>query len=631
MADKDSLLQYVSEILGPQLQPLVDKVEEELAQDPDVTLEVLEEILANLEYVAENPDEYQSVIQAAISAGAIDPEDAPPEFDPAYVAIMILAIQELLPRLNKLPRFKRGGLAQLAKQGRGGDTMLAHINPKEAEVLKRMGGSGTVNPNTGLREFKGLKLGKVFKSVGKAVSKTFKAVSKVAKFALPMVANYFVPGSGMIVGALQGGMEGGFKGAVLGGLGGYLGGGGSGLAETIGNQVVGALPTSIGTSLAETLGAEALGFSLLGGASSALQGKNPLLGAVTAGALSKFSPQIGNALGKTGLGANYVTSGMNAANVAAQTGNNPLYGLAGGLMAQGATDLAGKFGFNGAQGQPSGDNTNAGTEYNPDYYNAQGQLTSPGSLESAGMIQDPSTGTYFPTSSPQGQNVLATTQNAGSEPSFMSKLLNNEGGESAGGSLFTGKNLLLGATALTALGGMTPQQALTQVDQSQMSPEQKAAMERGLTNYVAAWNPTILPTQGTPEYDAMMRYIQQGQEINFMAPSIATSASAPQVMAARGGRIGGYAKGGALSQLANLATGAGHGREDLINARLSDGEYVMDAETVALLGNGSTKAGAAALDKMRKELRQQKGKALAKGKFSPNAKSPLAYMKGGLK
>lgn len=37
--------------------------------------------------------------------------------------------------------------------GRGGDTMLAHINPKEADILKRLGGSGTINPRTGLPEF----------------------------------------------------------------------------------------------------------------------------------------------------------------------------------------------------------------------------------------------------------------------------------------------------------------------------------------------------------------------------------------------------------------------------------------------------------------------------------------------
>lgn len=41
----------------------------------------------------------------------------------------------------------------LAKKGRGGDTMLAHITPKEAAVLKESGGAGTVNPDTGLLEF----------------------------------------------------------------------------------------------------------------------------------------------------------------------------------------------------------------------------------------------------------------------------------------------------------------------------------------------------------------------------------------------------------------------------------------------------------------------------------------------
>tara|TARA_R110002126_G_scaffold290097_1_gene446374 strand:+ start:33 stop:842 length:810 start_codon:yes stop_codon:yes gene_type:complete len=43
----------------------------------------------------------------------------------------------------------------LAEQGRNGDTILAHINPREANLLKNLGGSGSVNPNTGLREFYG--------------------------------------------------------------------------------------------------------------------------------------------------------------------------------------------------------------------------------------------------------------------------------------------------------------------------------------------------------------------------------------------------------------------------------------------------------------------------------------------
>lgn len=43
----------------------------------------------------------------------------------------------------------------LARYGRHGDTMLAHITPDEAEHLKKRGGSGTRNPHTGLLEFWG--------------------------------------------------------------------------------------------------------------------------------------------------------------------------------------------------------------------------------------------------------------------------------------------------------------------------------------------------------------------------------------------------------------------------------------------------------------------------------------------
>jgi hypothetical protein len=49
------------------------------------------------------------------------------------------------------------GLKTLAKElqskGRNGDTMLAHINPQEAGILKALGGSGTRNPDTGLPEY----------------------------------------------------------------------------------------------------------------------------------------------------------------------------------------------------------------------------------------------------------------------------------------------------------------------------------------------------------------------------------------------------------------------------------------------------------------------------------------------
>ena len=43
----------------------------------------------------------------------------------------------------------------LGKLGREGDTELAHVNPFEKKLLKAVGGSGTINPITNLREFKG--------------------------------------------------------------------------------------------------------------------------------------------------------------------------------------------------------------------------------------------------------------------------------------------------------------------------------------------------------------------------------------------------------------------------------------------------------------------------------------------
>ncbi|QDH50427.1 hypothetical protein [Caulobacter phage KcrB] len=75
--------------------------------------------------------------------------------------------------------------------------------------------------------------------------------------------------------------------------------------------------------------------------------------------------------------------------------------------------------------------------------------------------------------------------------------------------------------------------------------------------------------------------------------------------------------------------GPGTGRSDSIKANLSDGEYVIDAETVAMIGDGSPKAGAKKLDELRINVRKHKGKNLAKGKISPNAKPVIRYMDGG--
>ncbi len=41
----------------------------------------------------------------------------------------------------------------LSSLGRYGDTEIAHVNPQEKQMLENMGGSGTTNPMTGLKEY----------------------------------------------------------------------------------------------------------------------------------------------------------------------------------------------------------------------------------------------------------------------------------------------------------------------------------------------------------------------------------------------------------------------------------------------------------------------------------------------
>lgn len=71
----------------------------------------------------------------------------------------------------------------------------------------------------------------------------------------------------------------------------------------------------------------------------------------------------------------------------------------------------------------------------------------------------------------------------------------------------------------------------------------------------------------------------------------------------------------------------GGGQDDNLVAAVSPNEYVMDADVVAALGDGSPDEGARKLDKMRENIRQHKRSA-PKNKIPPKAKSPEQYMKG---
>lgn len=76
-----------------------------------------------------------------------------------------------------------------------------------------------------------------------------------------------------------------------------------------------------------------------------------------------------------------------------------------------------------------------------------------------------------------------------------------------------------------------------------------------------------------------------------------------------------------------LIGGEESGQEDNVEALLSPGEYVIDAEIVSALGDGNTDAGAKKLDEMRYNIRKHK-RSGGLAQIAPKAKSPEKYMKG---
>jgi len=597
--DKDAILEMARQ--DPQFERAVDMLEARISQMPAMA-EDLDQIIQTLELVMRDPSKYAQVRQLAIQEGYIAAEQIPEQFDPKFVISLLAALYALQERMSQ-KQFAEGGLASAARQlqrmGRGGDSILAHINPREAEMLKRMGGSGTVNPNTGLREFKGGGGGSFLSVVA------------------PIVLDYIVPGAGEILGGVLG-----LEGAAASVVGNAIIGGGSS-ALTGGNVLQGAVMGGLNAGLGNLVGegvapamsksAQGLiGSGLVGGASGLLTGKGFLQGALQGGLGQLASDKIGGMAGNDMLG-KAVTGGGRTFGNALAAGYDPktavkmgaLSGLAAGVrnvvtdplsgnMVKGMTpskEAVANFGMGeGAAtdntatwtGQPGSDANLRVNQFGSDTGRVQGDY-----------------GDLAPSQSTPEQGV---------RPSPIRSVSDMSGGQSTLSNLsaLAGKASNLVPLALMA---SSLQQAPQPVQQAITTLP--AAQQEIFNRPSTYWDWDKLTADAKLANQPLATYIGTNW------PQITSGAYNVQKKA----------QGGALSKMAYLARGSGSGRADTISAKLSDGEYVMDAETVALMGDGSTKEGARRLDAMREQLRRQKGKALAKGKFSPGAKSPLAYIK----
>jgi hypothetical protein len=623
--------QFGRDILGgmAEVDPnLVDDFIRQLAAI-DLPPEIIEALQLMVDGILASPENYAQD-RAELIAEGVPEELLPDTFDPSYFAALNIAVDQLaMGAPPQVPGFAEGGIInakviakELASMGRNGDTMLAHITPLEATMLRKMGGSGTINPDTGLPEFflKKIKkaVGKVFKGAGKVVKGALKGIgravksiakSTIGKMALTFAAVYFMGpaglnlagGAGSITGitnaaaanmvntfagstlvnvasgqnigdAIKGGLV---SGALAGGTTALLGGGVPGAPRDVPAPVVEA-----GTNLAGTAG-------------------EPLAGSSLASSLSDVAPQIpmqppvpvpsigsGIDLGNvpTGIdsGAGAPTS-FGSQNIGAgiDFGTVPTGGPGINLQnvptgGTGVNIMGSDIPVRSIAPRLPADSSQSG--FFSDAFTKVRDTFSPSAIKQAGVESAQRAGQMAADATVGSEAVKAAAYQRAYDAAMPGVLA--QYGPLAG--------LGLGAAAL--MGGFTPESPKPPPGFSSPTGEQllaanpeKYGLSFGGTRTIAASrNP-----YDTMYYNPMNPYrspVEGG--INSVA------------MLAKGGTAKFPRKTGAIS-------GPGTGTSDSVPAMLSDGEFVFTAKAVRAMGNGSRRKGAKRMYTMMKDLERK--------------------------
>ena len=528
----------------------------------------------------------------------------------------------------------------LASLGRGNDSMLVHMTPREVQGLQGLamahGGSLTINPKTGLPEAGFLD----------------SILPTVAGFGLnALFPGLGALGTGLLVGGVTALTSGDLGKGVMAGFG---AGSGAGLGSTfskmgqsaiggitpeaakmaVGENIVGQLPANVAQNAASNLGM----FNSTGATAAMGAAGNAVPGA----ALSNFN-NLGLSSQSIGPGVNSAVNAMGAAPSAAQLPQSSLLGDAGnrlGDMYKGASEFA-KDPF--------------GAGY--DAFKAQGgntfDLLSP--VASVGMealkpepyagYQDPDKDKYR---GPQGQLNLSDRFDTGLRLVAKGGYID---GYAMGGTVQSGgiRDLYgtpdnppamssgLGGFGLGRLNDLASEQARSQaqtygyadggdvggnagadaVDESAPNPEGVVSKYTTIVDDKGVSSRVRVPYQ----YE---KIITKGAEDFYDIPPLEYAANLYPGSILPKFKKEQMAKGGYLN-------GQGDGMSDSIPAtiggkqpaRLADGEFVIPADVVSHLGNGSSKAGSkrlyAMLDKVRKARTgtKKQGKQINPAKYMP--------------
>lgn len=464
------------------------------------------------------------------------------------------------------------------EKGRGNDQMLVHMTPKEVQGLQALakahGGSLSVNPETGLVEAGFLE--SVLPIVAAAAATYFTAGAAAPALEAALVAEG--------VGAATAATVGGIGGGALAGAG-------------------------------------------VGAASSALQGKDVGNGALYGG--------LGGAIAG-GMGA-YGTGGAEAGTTAATDQTAKV--VEGVNAGQQTSDIARQMadpnaGLAGTSGTVPGINSPQINPNMPTGYNGEGLSYNPG----PGYAQAPS-GPPTPQQLSDVKSFTGAAQPPVAPPSYYSTM-------SGPGKVMTqalpGLGADIGMNIPKPYNNTTEDAAGSAVTlspnfQGYTPPQPKPYYQAQYTRYAADGGLMALASGGSPEdkkkkqragltadrtmaamdpYQAGLanlnnaRYGANMTGVSALNPSMTSLGELPSnaVAGAGGGlaNLGGYSDGG------RLLKGPGDGMSDHIPAqigakqpaRLADGEFVVPADVVSHLGNGSTDAGAKRLYSMMDKVRQ---------------------------
>ena len=476
-----------------------------------------------------------------------------------------------------MPTFEKGGRVKetyglenaaemIRRRGRGDDTILAHINPQEAGILKLLGGSGTINPYTGLPEYGwvkktfGFSTPQIIKSVGDEIYRTGSRIGKGIESGIESIAKALGP-----VGQIAAAYFGGPIGAAL---------------------YAGLAPPGSSFDVKDAAKAAALTYA----------------GNTLSGAENAWAPQFdySNAFGS---GMEYVPTG----DVSSAASGAPSVGEA--VSIGGSMDASGiGTGVDAAAGGPSmgtyptapTPTPTASAPYSADIAEV------PGVTSTSGDVPVDTRNVFQKTYADVKQGISSLTEPITKPITDVADKIFPEGYRDV---LSTAKDIaLIGSAGTTAYGIY---QTKKELDAAKAEAERVLADQANRKKEEIEWAQGVMRDYPynykrlTEEEVRSERGMAMGGRINSYDDEIGGDDNMMQ------GGIASLAKGGLPPR---YLRGGGDGMSDSIRAniegkqeaRLADGEFVVPADVVSHLGNGSSNAGAKRLYSMMDRVRRSR-------------------------